>query len=80
MMRYLGSIVGSGMLAGLLTIEDGSEVGLATFRVLFGVVLVFALASLVAAALIRPRAYSPHGQTSPEPVAGPADAARPVAG
>jgi EmrB/QacA subfamily drug resistance transporter len=55
MMRYVGSIIGSGVLAGLLTTGEASAAGLGTFRVLFAFILLAALLSIAAAAAIRPR-------------------------
>lgn len=52
MMRYAGSIAGTGMLAGLLGPDDIA--GVSTFRVLFGVLAVIAALSLVAAWNVRP--------------------------
>ena len=75
MMRYLGSIVGSGFLAGLLTLEGGGDAGITTFRLLFAVVLAFALVSIAAAALIRPRPDTSEVEAialSPESVRQPA--------
>lgn len=57
MMRYVGSIVGSATLAGLLTLEGGAQAGIGTFRLLFLLVAAVALLSLVSAAAIRPRAH-----------------------
>jgi MFS family permease len=55
MMRYVGSIIGSAVLAGLLTTGEGSTAGIGTFRVLFALILVASLLSIAAAAAIRPR-------------------------
>jgi EmrB/QacA subfamily drug resistance transporter len=55
MMRYVGSIIGSAVLAGLLTTGEGSAAGIGTFRVLFALILVASLLSIAAAAAIRPR-------------------------
>jgi MFS family permease len=55
MMRYVGSIIGSGVLAGLLTTGEGSTAGMGTFRLLFAFILVASMLSIAAAAAIRPR-------------------------
>jgi MFS family permease len=54
MMRYAGSIVGTGILTGLLATGDDADPGVGAFRVLFLVVAVIAAASLIAAVNIRP--------------------------
>ena len=54
MMRYAGSIVGTGILTGLLATGEDADPTIATFRVLFVVVAVIATASLGAAVMIRP--------------------------
>lgn len=53
MMRYFGSIVGVGLLSGLLN-TDGGPPGIGVFRALFGVVAVMLAISVLSAALIRP--------------------------
>lgn len=64
MMRYVGSIVGSGALAGLLTVHDGAPAGLSTFRLLFLLVTAVAVLSLFAAVAIRP--WPPASYERPE--------------
>ncbi len=57
MMRYLGSIVGVGILAGLLNTRDGTP-GVDTFRLLFVGVAAMLVLSLFFAMLVRPFAPS----------------------
>jgi EmrB/QacA subfamily drug resistance transporter len=52
MMRYFGSIVGAGMLSGLLDTHGGGAPGIAVFRLLFVVVAAMVALSLVAAAMV----------------------------
>lgn len=54
MMRYFGSIIGVGVLSGLLTTANGSTPGIAVFRLLFALVAAMLVLSLGAAALVRP--------------------------
>ena len=54
MMRYFGSIIGVGVLSGLLTTGSGSTPGVPVFRLLFALVAVMLVVSLGAAALVRP--------------------------
>jgi len=54
MMRYFGSIVGVGLLSGLLNTQGGEPPGIGVFRLLFAVVAVMLALSVVSAALIRP--------------------------
>lgn len=53
MMRYVGSIVGTGVLTGLLA-NGAEDIDTTTFRVLFLIVASFAALSIVAAMAIRP--------------------------
>ena len=52
MMRYVGSIVGVGILAGVLN-TDASVPGVDTFRVIMGLVAVFAALSIISASQIH---------------------------
>ena len=52
MMRYVGSIVGVGILAGVLNTE-ASIPGVDTFRVIMGLVAVFAALSIISASQIH---------------------------
>lgn len=54
MMRYLGSIIGVGLLSGLLS-KDGSAPDVAVFRELFGIVAIMLAVSVVPARLISGR-------------------------
>jgi EmrB/QacA subfamily drug resistance transporter len=54
MMRYFGSIVGVGLLSGLLNTQAGDAPSIDVFRLLFAVVTAMLLLSLASAALIRP--------------------------
>jgi MFS family permease len=53
MMRYVGSIVGAGLLAGVLNTSGTSVPGLDTFRLIMGVVAVFAALSIISASQIH---------------------------
>ncbi|MBA4181962.1 MAG: hypothetical protein C0506_15330 [Anaerolinea sp.] len=53
MMRYFGSIIGVGLLSGLLTTESGDAPDIAVFRLLYILVAVLLGFSVAAAALIR---------------------------
>ncbi len=53
MMRYFGSIIGVGVLSGLLTTDNGGSPGIAVFRLLFALVAAMLVLSLGAAALVR---------------------------
>lgn len=65
MMRYVGSIVGAGVLAGLLG-SGGAVPGVGVFQAVFAVVVGMALATVVAAAAIHVRVLeSPEAPPSP---------------
>jgi EmrB/QacA subfamily drug resistance transporter len=73
MMRYVGSIVGVGILTAVLGAEDGSaEVGL--FRAIFAVLLVMAVAASVTTLLIHQRLSQADaaGQYEDQRIGGPA--------
>jgi len=53
MMRYIGSILGAGILAGVLSTDAGALPGIDTFRVIMIVVAVFAALSVVSASQIH---------------------------
>jgi DHA2 family methylenomycin A resistance protein-like MFS transporter len=52
MMRYFGSIVGAGVLGGILSTESGLP-GIGVFRLLFGLLLAMALGALFCSTLIH---------------------------
>jgi phosphate/sulfate permease len=52
MMRYVGSIIGAGVLAGILNADSGVP-GIDTFRAILAVVVVVAAASVVLASQIH---------------------------
>ncbi|MGE0601529.1 MAG: MFS transporter [Dehalococcoidia bacterium] len=54
MMRYAGSILGTGILTGLLATGEDADPSIATFRILFLVVASIAAISFAAAAMVRP--------------------------
>jgi len=54
MMRYFGSIIGVGLLSGLLNTNGNGAPGIAVFRLLFAVVAAMLALSLLFAASIRP--------------------------
>lgn len=54
MMRYFGSVIGVGLLSGLLTKGDAGPPGIGVFRLLFLVVAAMLALSLIAATFIRP--------------------------
>ena len=56
MMRYFGSIIGVGVLSGILDTKNDAVPEIATYRVLFGVIAAMVALSLVAAFMIRSRA------------------------
>jgi EmrB/QacA subfamily drug resistance transporter len=53
MMRYFGSIIGVGVLSGLLTTGTDGPPGIGVFRMLFGLVAVLLALSAVAASLVH---------------------------
>lgn len=53
MMRYLGSIVGVGVLGGVLDTRSGEVPGIAVFRLLLGFVAIMAVAMIAAATLVH---------------------------
>lgn len=53
MMRYVGSILGAGILAGVLTTDGGSVAGVGVFRVIMAVVVAVAALAVVAASMIH---------------------------
>jgi MFS family permease len=69
MMRYIGSIVGAGMLAGLL----GGEAipGAGVFRLIFGVVTAMAIVAVVAASQIHRYAAEDDRARAAQPLGGP---------
>ena len=69
MMRYIGSIVGAGMLAGLLGGEAIPGVGV--FRLIFGVVTAMAMVTVVAASQIHRYAAEDDRAQAAEPLDAP---------
>ena len=53
MMRYVGSIVGAGLLSGILNTSGGSVPGIDTFRLIMGLVAAFAALSIISASQIH---------------------------
>lgn len=75
MMRYVGSIVGAGVLAGMLNAAGGTRPDAQTFLMLDLLITAIALAGIAAAALIHRFPDSPslaRGATTPSPQRTPA--------
>ncbi len=53
MMRYIGSILGAGILAGILNSGSGAVPGIDVFRVIMAIVAGMAALAIVAAAMIH---------------------------
>lgn len=64
MMRYFGSIVGTGVLGGILS-TSGAAPGIDVFRVLLGVLLLMAVVSFVTSSLIH--VFAPDGEPEDAP-------------
>lgn len=76
MMRYFGSIIGVGVLSGLLTTENGDSPDIAAFRLLFVLVAAMLVLSLGAAALVRPFPWTLPGSGTDVPDGGGSEETR----
>jgi len=62
-MRYAGSIVGAGVLSGVLAQGSAGAPGVDVFRIVFGVIVICAALALVAAVYIQP--FPPEAERPP---------------